>query len=139
MFCACGSLAVVAKGMCAPCLARQQRDRECFDGKREQVLERDLWTCQGCGYRPLDELRDYLVVHHRVPGVSKLHLMISLCPACHAIVHRLKALRTWLPPRLVTLWHEQHPSAPYQLQLDVPIPAFNPSLFEIDLSEVDVA
>ena len=28
--CACGSLAAVARGMCAPCLARQHRDRDYF-------------------------------------------------------------------------------------------------------------
>jgi hypothetical protein len=57
-------------------------------------------------------MRDYLVVHHRRPGVSKLDLMVTLCPACHAIVHRLKTLRAWLPENLVTFWHEQHPEAP---------------------------
>lgn len=50
--CACGLLDVVAKGLCAPCLARQHRDREYFGGHREAVLERDRWTCQGCFYRP---------------------------------------------------------------------------------------
>jgi hypothetical protein len=45
--CACGSLEVVARSMCAPCLARQHRDREYFEGHREAVLDRDRWTCQG--------------------------------------------------------------------------------------------
>jgi len=133
MFCACGSMNLVAKGMCGPCLARQQRDRESFGGLRENVLDRDLWTCQGCGHHPQDAMRDYLVVHHRRPGVSKLDLMVTLCPACHAIVHRLKTLRAWLPENLVTFWHEQHPEAPLQLQFDMAMPEFNPDLFELDV------
>jgi hypothetical protein len=100
---------------------------------RQQVLERDLWTCHGCGHRPLDVIGDYLVVHHRTPGISELDLMITLCPGCHAIVHRLQILRAWLPPRLVMLWREQHCDAPFQLQLDVTLPGFNPDLFEVDL------
>jgi len=52
-----------------------------------------------------------------VPGVSKPALMISLCAACHAIVERLQAVRTWLSPRLLILWREQHPDAAYQLPL----------------------
>ena len=133
MSCSCGSFQLVAKGMCGPCLARQHRDLAHFGGLREAVLDRDLWACQGCGHRPQDELRDYLVVHHRRPGISRLDLMITLCPGCHAIVHRLQVLRAWLPTRLVMLWREQHLEAPYQLQLDVVLPGFNPDLFEVDL------
>src|SRR5215469_16338625 len=87
--CACGSLAIAAKGMCARCLARQHHDQEHFGGHRERVLERDNWTCQGCFYRPKQEDRDYIIVHHRIPGISKPSLMIALCAACHAIVERL--------------------------------------------------
>src|ERR1700731_4441729 len=38
-------------------------------------------------------------------------LMISLCAACHAIVERLQVLDVWLPPQLVILWREQHPTS----------------------------
>lgn len=43
--------------------------------------------------------------------------MITLCARCHARVHRLQAIRYWLPPLLLTLWEEQHPNLPLQLQL----------------------
>jgi hypothetical protein len=41
-----------------------------------------------------------MVVHHRVPGRSVLQLMITLCPGCHAKVHRtgpflLSCPRSW--------------------------------------------
>ncbi len=117
--CACGSLDVAARGMCPRCLARQHHDREHFGGHREAALKRHHWTCQGCFYRPAQEDRDWIVVHHRVPGVSKPALMISLCAACHAIVERLQAVRTWLPPQLLILWREQHPDAAYQLPLPI--------------------
>jgi hypothetical protein len=150
--CACGSLDIVARGMCHRCLTRQHYDQEHFGGHREAVLRRDHWTCQGCFYRPAQEDRDWIVVHHRVPGVSKPALMISLCAACHAIVERLQAVRTWLPPQLLILWREQHPDAAYQLALPLPVdpgedaaggPAlfharsnharFNPKVVELDL------
>jgi len=58
-------------------------------------------------------------VHHRVPGVSKPALMISLCAACHAIVERLQAVRIWMPPQLLILWREQHRDVAYQLPLSL--------------------
>jgi|SRR5579883_1964971 len=136
--CACGSLEISGRGMCARCIARQHHDKAYFGGYREKVLERDEWTCQGCFYKPPHEDRDYIVVHHRKPGVSKPNLMISLCAACHAIVERLKAVRTWLPPQLIILWREQHPEADYQLSLPLPhvgggMEQFNPKVIELDL------
>ncbi len=138
VMCACGSLEVVARGMCPRCLARQHRDKEYFGGMREAVLDRDHWTCQGCFYRPPQADRDYIVVHHRVPGVSKKELMISLCASCHAIVERLQVVRTWLPPQLLILWREQHPDSPMQLQLPLPHvgggpEAFNPRVVELEI------
>ena len=35
--------------------------------------------------------------------------MISLCPGCHAKVHRTKAVLNAWPPLLLELWREQHP------------------------------
>jgi hypothetical protein len=67
------------------------------------------------------------VVHHRVPGVSKPALMISLCAACHATVERLQVVRIWLPPQLRTLWREQHPDAEYQLPLPIDPASESPS------------
>jgi hypothetical protein len=143
--CACGSLEIGARGMCPRCLARQHHDQEHFGGYREDVLRRDHWTCQGCFYRPAQQDRDWIVVHHRVPGVSKPGLMISLCAACHAIVERLQAVHTWLPPQLVILWREQHPGAECQLPLPIEcfeesfdqsgasLTRFNPKVVELDL------
>jgi hypothetical protein len=143
--CACGSLEIVARGMCPRCLARQHHDQEHFGGYREAVLRRDHWTCRGCFYRPAQQDRDWIVVRHRVPGVSKPGLMISLCAACHAIVERLQAVHTWLPPQLVILWREQHPGAECQLPLPIEcfeewfdqsgasLTRFNPKVVELDL------
>jgi hypothetical protein len=80
----------------------------------EAVLERDGYRRRGCG--ALGRERS-IIVHHRVPGVSRLDLMISLCPGCHAKVERTKMVlseMTWL---LLVLWREQHPEAQEQIML----------------------
>jgi len=59
-----------------------------------------------------------IVVHHRVPGKSVLHLMISLCPGCHAKVGRTKVVLSQMPPLLLELWREQHPLGHEQTALD---------------------
>ena len=59
-----------------------------------------------------------IVVHHRVPGKSLLHLMISLCPGCHAKVGRTKVVLSQMPPLLLELWREQHPLGHEQTALD---------------------
>ena len=56
-------------------------------------------------------------VHHRRPGVHQARWLVTLCPACHAVIHKLLANRRWLPVPLLELWCEQHPHAPLQLQL----------------------
>jgi hypothetical protein len=45
--------------------------------------------------------------------------LVTLCARCHAQVHRLQVLRSWLPPVLLPFWEEQHPAAPRQLQFDL--------------------
>ncbi len=40
-----------------------------------------------------------------------------LCRACHARLHRLRAIDRWVPDLLEKLWAEQHPGSPRQLQL----------------------
>jgi len=45
-------------------------------------------------------------------------LMISLCPACHAKVHRTKAVLSRMSPLLLELWREQHPNGHEQTMLD---------------------
>jgi len=46
-----------------------------------------------------------------------LHLMISLCPGCHARVHRTLAVLAEMPPLLLELWREQHPNGHKQTKL----------------------
>lgn len=44
--------------------------------------------------------------------------MISLCPGCHAKVHRTKAVLAEMPALLLELWREQHPDGHEQTRLD---------------------
>jgi HNH endonuclease len=52
---------------------------------RQQVLERDNYTCRECG-QPIQRLD----VHHKIPrrkgGLDILENLISLCRKCHKIV-----------------------------------------------------
>lgn len=54
--------------------------------------------------------------------------MISLCPACHARVHRTRAVLSAMPPLLLELWREQHPEGHEQTTLDFrsPVPRTEP-------------
>jgi hypothetical protein len=45
--------------------------------------------------------------------------MLSLCPGCHAKIHRTKAVLSAMPPLLLKLWREQHPKGHEQKQLDL--------------------
>jgi hypothetical protein len=47
-----------------------------------------------------------------------LHLMISLCPGCHAKVGRTKVVLSQMPPLLLELWREQHPLGHEQTALN---------------------
>jgi hypothetical protein len=58
-----------------------------------------------------------LAVHHRQPGVSSLDLLVTLCPACHAVVERTEVLFRDVPELLRVLWRELHPEASEQLPL----------------------
>ena len=109
----CGRSATLVRGWCMACYAAQRHDLVHFAGLRRNVLERDRHACRVCG-----EPNRRIHVHHRRPGVSRASLLIALCPAHHALVHRLQALDRILPPLLAELWREQHPGAPEQLFLD---------------------
>jgi hypothetical protein len=138
LWCVCGAAKLAAHGLCARCYARRQRDRAYFAGLRETVLARDHHCCQVCHRpeAPLDPSQrplggpSFLVVHHRRPGISRERLLISLCPACHARVHRLAAVLRPLPALLLTLWREQHPRGVEQLLLD-----FRPRRTQLGLPE----
>lgn len=115
MACRCGQTNILALGLCATCYTLKRHDEEYFGGLREAVLERDGYACRVCGASGRDKRS--ITVHHRVPGKSKLHLMISLCPGCHAKVHRTKAVLSEMPPLLLELWREQHPNGQEQFIL----------------------
>ena len=116
MHCRCGRASVIALGMCPTCYTLRRQDEEYFGGLREAVLERDGYRCRVCD-APGTGKRS-IIVHHRVPGQSRMHLMISLCPGCHARVHRTKAVLVTMPALLLELWREQHPKGHEQTALD---------------------
>jgi 5-methylcytosine-specific restriction endonuclease McrA len=107
---------MLAQGLCATCYSLRRQDRENFAGLREVVLERDGYRCRVCYASGRDKRS--IIVHHRVPGVSVLNLMISLCPACHARVHHTLAVLREMSPVLLKLWREQHPNGHEQTCLN---------------------
>jgi len=116
LYCRCGRAKIVANGFCGTCYTLKRQDEAYFGGLRETVLERDGYACRVCGASGRD--KRLITVHHRIPGRSVLHLMIALCPGCHAKVHRTKAVLTQMPPLLLELWREQHPHGHEQTVLD---------------------
>jgi NMD protein affecting ribosome stability and mRNA decay len=74
--CPCGRPEVLALGLCATCYTLKRQDEEYFEGLRETVLDRDGYRCRGCGASGRGKRK--ITVHHRVPGVFRLELMISL-------------------------------------------------------------
>ena len=79
-------------------------------------MERDGYRCRVCGASGRDKRS--IIVHHRVPGKSVLNLMLSLCPGCHAKIHRTKVVLSAMPPLLLELWRQLHPKGHEQVQLD---------------------
>ncbi len=116
LYCGCGAEKILAQGLCATCYTLRRQDEEHFGGLREMVLKRDGYACRVCD-APGRQKRS-ITVHHRVPGKSVLHLMISLCPACHAKVERTKVVRSRMPTLLLELWREKHPAGHEQTMLD---------------------
>lgn len=130
LYCRCGRGKLLALGLCATCYTLKRQDEEYFGGLREQVLKRDSYCCRVCGASGRGKRS--IVVHHRMPGVSRLPLMISLCPACHAVVSRTRVMRRPMPALLLKLWREQHPDGHEQTSLSfeyadvvaAPVPLF---------------
>lgn len=116
MYCRCGNEKILALGLCSTCYTLKRQDEEYFGGLRETVLVRDGYCCRVCGAS--GRRKRSIVVHHRKPGVSLLHLMISLCLKCHAKVGRTKLVLSEMPPLLLELWREQHPDGHEQTTLD---------------------
>lgn len=61
---------------------------------RSEVLERDAYTCQRCGYRrdPADAAADrrleaHHVSPHTAPSLESLGEFVTLCGPCHATLH----------------------------------------------------
>lgn len=115
LFCACGEAVPAIAGFCGKCYRAHAHSRRYFAGNRDAVLARDGGRCQCCGAGKPDGSR--LPVHHRSPGVHREELLVTLCSACHACVHRRVRQRSWLPEALIGFWREQHPDLPLQLQL----------------------
>jgi hypothetical protein len=114
LFCRCGSTSIYVRGLCQRCYHRERADRKHFAGLREQVLARDQHRCRGCQAGSIDTV---LAVHHRQPGCSSLELLVTLCPACHAVVERTQVLFRDVPELLRVLWRELHPAASEQMPL----------------------
>jgi len=109
--CACGKrIALKALGCCRSCYDRRHHSLRFFGGLRERVLERDRFSCRGCGKRSA------LVVHHR-DRRNRANLLVTLCIRCHLRIHHSSGWRYWFSAMLVRLWRELHPNAPMQLQL----------------------
>ena len=121
MHCPCGNDKVLALGLCATCYTLKRQDEEYFGGLREAVLERDGHRCRVCDASGRDKRS--IIVHHRVPGKSVLHLMLSLCPACHAKIHRTRAVLSVMPTLLLELWREHHPRGHEQIALNINVRA----------------
>ena len=116
LVCPCGADRILAQGLCATCYTLRQQDEEHFGGLQEVVLKRDGYACRVCD-APGRQKRT-ITVHHRAPGKSVLHLMIALCPACHAKVERTKVVRSRMPALLLELWRQKHPAGHEQTMLD---------------------
>jgi len=116
MDCPCGKPKVLAMGLCSTCYTLKRQDEEYFGGLREAVLECDGYRCRVCDASGRDKRS--ITVHHRIPGRSVLNLMLSLCPGCHAKIHRTKAVLSAMPPLLLELWRKQHRKGHEQTTLD---------------------
>jgi 5-methylcytosine-specific restriction endonuclease McrA len=93
----------------------KRQDEAYFGGMRGAVLARDGYRCRECGASGRGKRK--ITVYHRVPSVSRLELMISLCPGCHAKVERTKMVLAEMTPLLLELWREQHPEGQEQIML----------------------
>jgi hypothetical protein len=108
--CGCGAPALFRRDRCRRCQRRERLSRERFGGLREQVLARDHGQCQCCG-------EPGLPVHHRRPGVHRLHRLVTLCLKCHARIHHTYRPRYGFTGLLRVLWRELHPGLAEQRAL----------------------
>jgi hypothetical protein len=113
LFRPCGALSPLTAGLCNSCYWRGKHSLRFYGGSREEVLQRDSCRCRACGSER------WVGVHHRQAGNHTPSLLIALCAACHAQVHRLLSMRKWIPALVAELWAEQHPGAPVQIQMEL--------------------
>ena len=88
LHCSCGRERILANGPCAICYTLRRQDTAYFGDLREAVLERDGYCCRICDAPGRGNWE--IVVPHRVLRRLVLNLMSSLCPGCHARVHRTR-------------------------------------------------
>jgi 5-methylcytosine-specific restriction endonuclease McrA len=112
LFCRCGPVSILARGLCARCYAADRVSHIRFGGLRERAIVRDGRRCTGCG-------SEDVIVHHRRRGPGRdLDRLATLCPVCHARIHKTLRLRFGrLTPWMRELWREQHPGLAEQLEL----------------------
>jgi hypothetical protein len=109
----CGAMALHAHGLCQSCYDRGRRSFLRYGGLRDYVLRRDSYRCRSC------EAVGAIVVHHRRPAFNSLQTLITLCPACHAQVHRTQYPRWHMERFLRCLWRQAHPGQAEQLPLEL--------------------
>jgi hypothetical protein len=113
LLCPCGKHVQLKRlGCCRACYDRRQHSLRFFGGRRERVVRRDRFCCQGCG------VRSRLVVHHRSKD-NEDDALITLCIRCHVRVDRWRCLYHWMPGALMKPWSELHADASIQLQFQL--------------------
>ena len=113
LFCPCGALPPLTAGLCNSCYWKSRHSLRFYGGCREEVLQRDGRRCRACGSER------WVGVHHREARNHTPSLLLALCAACHAQVHRLLSIWKWIPALVAELWAEQHPGAPVQIQMEL--------------------
>ena len=113
LFCPCGALPPLTAGLCNSCYWRGKHSLRFYGGCREEVLQRDGRRCRACGSER------WVGVHHREARNHTPSLLLALCAACHAQVHRLLSIWKWIPALVAELWAEQHPGVPVQIQMEL--------------------
>jgi 5-methylcytosine-specific restriction endonuclease McrA len=71
--------------MFRPKASRSRLDDVAYEGIRQQVLRRDGWKCQFCG--TMSNLEVHHIQFRSQSGSDLEENLITLCTACHAIVH----------------------------------------------------
>ncbi|MGO8719907.1 MAG: HNH endonuclease [Acidobacteriaceae bacterium] len=71
-----------------------------WDRIRSKILERDNYTCKGCGHRAFK----YMNIHHlEKSSDNALKNLVTICVACHAVLHigrnlDLQIIEIWQSP-----------------------------------------